>query len=127
MEEKEDSNDGTSSKQEVEDAAQAKKLAEATAAVIAATTALADAKAALKAVKKVVKAKPKAKNVAKTKVAAKSKVSPKLATKKALATEHAELIHFDEAQIASMKIGEMRQMINEAKKASKKKTTYVHV
>ena len=52
-------------------------------------------------------------------VAAKAKVSPKIAKKKVLAAENAELIQFDEAQIESMKIGEMRQMIKDAKKAQK--------
>lgn len=55
----------------------------------------------------------------KTKKATKPKVSPKLAKKKVLAAENAELFQFTEEQIATLKIGEMRQMIKDAKKAAK--------
>ena len=49
----------------------------------------------------------------------KPKVSPKLAKKKALAAENVEIIQFTEEQIATLKMGEMRQMIKDAKKAAK--------
>ena len=55
----------------------------------------------------------------KTKKATKPKVSPKLAKKKILAAENAELFEFTDEQIATLKIGEMRQMIKDAKKAAK--------
>ena len=49
----------------------------------------------------------------------KPKTSPKLEKKKILAAENSELIQFTEEQIATLKIGEMRQMIKDAKKAAK--------
>ena len=55
----------------------------------------------------------------KAKKSTKPKTSPKLEKKKILAAENSELIKFTEEQIATLKIGEMRQMIKDAKKAAK--------
>ena len=49
----------------------------------------------------------------------KPKVSPKLAKKKVLAAENADVFQFTDEQIATLKIGEMRQIIKDAKKAAK--------